>query len=105
MANSESDSKRLGLSSSPCDASREGADVRDEHPCDGAGDRGFEVLGESSAAAQPRECSFDNPAAWQKLEALGHVRTLDNFQGPCPFAFQRGAQFVARVAAIGEDVA
>ena len=49
--------------SSPCDASRESADMCDEDPCDRAGDCGLEVLGEAAAATEPSESPFDDPAA------------------------------------------
>ena len=38
----------------------------------------FEILGKPAAPAQPCECSFDNPSARQKHEALGRVRAFDD---------------------------
>ncbi len=49
--------------------------MRDERPCDGAGDRGFEVPGETAAATEPGKRPFDDPTARQKLEAFGYVGT------------------------------
>ncbi len=80
----EFDLKYLLWKSNSCDASREGADVRDEHPCDGAGDRGFEVLGKSTASTEPCERPFDDPTAWQHFESFGFVRALDDLHLPRP---------------------
>ena len=46
-----------------CDTSGDRSDVGDEDPRDGAGDRGFEVLGEAATPSEPRKGSFDDPAA------------------------------------------
>src|SRR3546814_14702733 len=70
--------------------------------CDGL----FEVLGETSVAAEPCEGSFHHPAARQHLEAFGGVGPLDDFDGP--FALSDLAQclpeLVTGIPTIGEDV-
>ena len=76
----------------------------DEDPCDGAGDRRFEVLGQTTAAAKPGRRSFNDPSTRQDLKAFGDVRTPDDFQRPCAFPFQRGAQFGAGATAVREDM-
>ncbi len=38
----------------------------------------FEVLGQPSAATEPRKGSFHDPAAGQNLEAFGRIRALDD---------------------------
>ncbi len=38
----------------------------------------LEVLGEASVAAEPGQCSFDDPSAGQDLEALGGIGSLDS---------------------------
>jgi len=100
----KSDSKWLHFVSSPCDASGECADVSDEHPSDGAGDRRFEILDEAATTSEPREGPLDNPTAGERLEAFGDVRTFDDPQRPRAFTFQRGARLVAGVTAVGEDM-
>ena len=78
--------------------------MRDEHPCDSAGDCCFEILGEATTTAEPRKSPLDHPAARQKLKALGSVRTLDDFQGPRAVAFQCGAEFGSGITAVSEDM-
>jgi len=78
--------------------------VRDEHPCDSAGDCCFEILGEATTTAEPRKSPLDHPAARQDLEALGSVRTLDDFQRPRALAFQCGAEFGSGITAVSEDM-
>jgi hypothetical protein len=43
-----------------------------------------EALGAPTASSEPRECSFDDPAAGWHLDALGVVRSL--FDPGRPFA-------------------
>jgi hypothetical protein len=78
--------------------------VGDEDPCNGACDSGFEVLCKPAAASEPSEGPLDDPTARKKLEALGLVRALDDFQRPRPFALQSSTQLVSGVTAIGEDM-
>ena len=61
-----------------CDASN----VRDEEPCLGAGDVFLPILSHSTAASEPCEGSFDDPAAGNDFEALGRVGTLDDLDSP-----------------------
>jgi hypothetical protein len=53
--------------------------VSDERPSNGAGDGCFEILRQSTAAAEPCESSFDDPSARQNFEALCRVGALDDF--------------------------
>jgi len=50
--------------------------VGDEHPSDSACDGDLEILGETAAPAEPRECALDDPSAWQYFEALGAISDL-----------------------------
>ena len=77
----------------------------DEDPGDGALDGGFEVLREAPASAEPGEGSFDHPSAGQQLESLGGVGAFDDFEGPLTERIHGVAQFIASIAAVGEDVA
>ena len=85
--------------------SREEADVSDQRPGYGAGDGRFEILRQSTAAAEPCESSFDHPSAWQNFEPLRGVGTSDYFECPFTNTLQRLAQLLASIAAIGEDKA
>ena len=42
---------------------------------------------------------------WQHLKAFGRVGSLDDLDGPVTLPLEGIAQFAARIAAIGEDVA
>ena len=79
--------------------------MSDERPGNGAGDGRFEILRQSTAAAEPCESSFDDPSARQNFEALRRVGAFDDFDRPFTHALQRLAQFLAGIAAIGEDMA
>ena len=76
----------------------------DEYPRCGAFDGGFEVLGEPAAAAKPGEGALDHPAAGKQFKPLGDVGPLDDLDGPFSNLGQGVTQFVAGIAAIGEDV-
>ena len=77
----------------------------DVRPGNSAGDGRFEILRQSTAAAQPCESPFDDPSARQNLEALRRVGAFDDFDRPFAHALQRLAQFRTGIAAIGEDMA
>ena len=79
--------------------------MSDERPSNGAGDGRLEILRQSTAAAEPCESSFDDPSARQNFEALRRVGAFDDFDRPFAHAFQRLAQFLPGIAAIGEDMA
>lgn len=49
--------------------------------------------------------SFDHPSAWQQLESSGGVGAFDDFEGPLTERGHGVAQFIASIAAVGEDVA
>ena len=87
-----------------CDSSGNLVDRGDEEPGSGAFDSSFEVLGQASIAAQPGDGSFDHPPARQQLEAFCCVGALDDFQRPGTDFGERGSEFVAGIAAIGEHV-
>jgi hypothetical protein len=74
-------------------------------PCGGGCDRGLPVRGETAATSTPCEGAFDDPSAGQDLEALGGVRLLDDFDGPCAHIDQSVLELVAGMAAIGKDTA
>ena len=77
----------------------------DEGPGNGALDAGFEVLCEPPASAEPGEGSFDHPSARQQFESLGSVGAFDDFEGPLTERGYGVVQFIAGIAAVGEDVA
>ena len=65
----------------------------------------FPVLGQSSAAAEPSECAFDDPALWERDEACGLTRPLDDLdvearQNP----FDRALELRPLVTAIGIEL-
>ena len=65
----------------------------------------FPVLGQSSAAAEPNECAFDDPAFGQRDEACGLTRSLDDLdvdarQNP----FDRALELRPLVTAVGIEL-
>src|SRR5215204_2514513 len=88
-----------------CESAGEEPDAGDERPRCGALDGVLPVLGETSAAAKPGEGAFDDPSARQHLKSFGRVGSLEDLDGPVPMSREGIAQFAARIAAIGEDVA
>jgi hypothetical protein len=58
--------------------------VADEDPRDGAGDGGFQVLGEAAAPDKQCEGPFVGPPVREHLEAVGSVRSLDDLDRPAP---------------------
>src|SRR5712691_11321207 len=93
------------LGSRPCEASGKQAQIGEKEPGCGAGDGGFEVLGEAATATQPGEGAFDDPSSGQELEAFDSRRTLDDLDGPWAAVVDGGEQLRAAVDTIGEDVA
>jgi len=64
----------------------------------------FPILGQSAAAAKPRQCSFNNPTLRKNLEAFHRIRALDDFRHQAWQGFLlRLAKFWSLVAAIGEQ--
>lgn len=88
-----------------CDASCEHADAGDVSEGGRAFDGFLPVLCEAAAASEPCECPLDHPAARQDDEALGRVGALDDLDGPAAVAAHGVLEFVACIAAVGEDVA
>ena len=89
---SESRTQKVDVGSNPCDTSRERADVRDQDPGDRAGDRGFEVFGETAAAAKLCERPSDHPAAGQNLKTLTSERLMiSSVHAPLPFNAARSS--------------
>lgn len=87
-----------------CDSAGDLVDRGEEEPCGGAFDGPFEVFGEAAVSVQPRDGSLDHPAAGEQLEALCGIRALDDLQRPFADFGERGPEFVAGIAAIGEHV-
>jgi len=92
------------MKSGSCEAPGEHADVGDEDPCDGAGDGGLEVLGETAASPEPGEGTFDDPSARQHLEAFGGVGSLDDVEGETAEFGEPVAKLVAGIGAVGEQM-
>ena len=49
--------------------------------------------------------AFDDPAAWEDDKALCDIRTLDDFDGLFADPAQSIARFVARLVAVGKNIA
>ena len=65
-----------------CDSAHHDADHGDLDEGEVGADAVFDVLGEASAAVEPAEGTFDDPALGQDGEALGGVRSFDDSGGP-----------------------
>ena len=66
----------------------------------------FPVLGETAAAVEPGEGSFDDPTAWQNLEAFGCIGAFDDFDLELRQDFrQRCLKLRPLIAAIGKQLA
>lgn len=104
-ARQESDSKRLRAISTCCECSDKPADVGEPEPSEGALDGGLEVLGESSTAVDPGECSLDDPATGHDDKAVRVGGAFDDFDRPVALAFERVLERVAGVALVGEHMA
>jgi len=65
----------------------------------------FPVLSKTAASAEPCKGSLDYPAAREDLEAVGLIRPFDDFDRPLPRSSDGIAEFVARIAAIGKNMA
>ena len=76
----------------------------DDYPRHGSFDGGFEVLGEPAAAAEPSKGALDHPTAGKQFEPFGDVGSLDDLDVQFSHLDQSVPQFVASIAAIGEDV-
>lgn len=64
----------------------------------------FEVFGEPTAAAEPADGAFDNPAFGDDLEALRRIGAFDDFDLElCDGLARSGPEDRPRVAAVGEQ--
>lgn len=88
-----------------CGTSGDHLDGCHEEPGCCAFDGSFEVLGQSAVVAEPSEGAFDDQSAWDDLEALGGIGSLDDPNCPTTDFGQRTLQLVAGITAIGEEVA
>src|SRR5271165_4861495 len=74
-------------------------------PCLAAGDGPLKVPRQPPIAAKPGEGALNDPAPGQELKTFGLVRSLDDLQRPLPAPGKRRLQLLARVGAIGKDMA
>jgi len=77
----------------------------DQQPSLSAFDGFLPILCQSAAATEPGERAFDNPPAWQYLEAFGGVRPFDDLQRPASEADKGTPQLWSGIATIREHVA
>ena len=70
---------------------------------DGEAGSVFVVLGEATAAAEPCEGAFDDPALGQNLETDGLIGAFDDFQLPGTEGLHGGGRGFSLIAAVGED--
>ena len=63
-------------------------DMSDERSSNDAGDCRLEILCQSATATEPTKSLFDEPSAWQNLEALCTVGPLDDFCLPFSDTFK-----------------
>ena len=70
----------------------------------GACDGFLPIPGKTSALVEPCESALDHPAAGQDHEALCGIGRFDDVDCPAAMASHGVLQFVARIAAIGEDI-
>src|SRR3954466_15037243 len=66
------------------------------------GSGSFEVFGETSTSAEPRERALDDPASGQELESFDPGRSLDDLDGP--WAGERIDELFAAINPVGEDM-
>src|SRR3990172_1634719 len=95
----------ISVISGPCETSGEKANAGDEEPSLGAGDGGFEILGEAAVASEPGEGAFDDPAFGLGLERADLLGTGDNLDRPFAEFGNRVAELGAAVDAVGQKVA
>src|SRR3954454_847421 len=93
----------LGISSS-CEAAGEELDAGDHEPSLGAGDGGFEVLGQATVAPEPGEGALNHPSPRLGFESSDTMSSCDDLDGPFAEIGDRIEQFIASVDAVGEDV-
>ena len=76
-----------------------------KEPCGCGGDGCLEVLCEAAVAVEPSEGAFDDPSAGQQDEAFRNVGSFDDFDCPVAGLSEGVLEFVAGIAAIGENMA
>ena len=65
----------------------------------------FPVLDQSSAAAEPSEGAFNDPALWQRDEACGVIRPLDDLDGDArQNPLHRALELRPLIAAVGIEL-
>jgi hypothetical protein len=77
----------------------------DLNPGFGARDRRFEILCQAAVSIEPREGSFDHPAAGQQLKASRVSGAFDDLDGPLAGFGECLAQVEAVVDTVGEKMA
>src|SRR5947207_7690807 len=90
--------------SGSCETAGKQPNAGDQEPCFGAGNAGFEVLGEAAIASEPGEGAFDDPAFRLRLKGSDLLGTSDDLDRPPAELGDRVAKLVATVDAVGEDM-
>lgn len=88
----------------PCEPAGHELDHGEPDQGEGGSGQVFEVAGETTAAGDPRQRSFDDPTLGQNVEALAGVRALDDVEGPRAGVTEERGNAFTLVAAIGEDL-
>ena len=88
----------------PCEPAGHELDHGEPDQGEGGSGQVFEVAGETTAAGDPRQRSFDDPTLGQNVEALASVRALDDVEGPRAGVTEERGNAFTLVAAIGEDL-
>ena len=75
-----------------------------KEPGCGAGDGAFEVFSGATVAVKPCEGTLYDPATRDKFKAFCRVRAFDDLERPIAFSLQSGAQILACITPVGEDM-
>jgi len=71
------------------------------------GERGagqvLDIFGEAAAAAEPRQCSLDDPPLRQHFKTLRLIRALDDLELPSAERLHGGGRRSTLVSTVGED--
>ena len=82
---------KAALISSSCQPADHEADAGDGNPGNGAFDGCLDILCLTAAASRPGEGMLHHPAAGQRLDPLGRIGALDDFDGPLAGLVERAA--------------